>query len=264
PDANQYTPVFNGLTGWQLYHGEGYGTPVNYEFDTWIPVRIVVSGHQAEMYIKDLQHPVLFADELKREPVAGAIALTNANFAGAHFSNFRYSVIEEPILKGVVARERVAPEGAIMSWSVSTTFDEAALGEATELSTELLESLAWNTLQCESTGVVNVSKLRALARGQNTVLASISLSAKQSTRAVLSFGYSDRVRVYLNGSLLYSGNNGYRSRDYRYLGTIGLFDTVVVSLNEGRNELAFAVSETFGGWGLKAVLDSSDGISVNP
>ena len=43
PDANQYTPVFNGLSAWQLYHGEGYGVAIAYEFDTWFPVMIVGS-----------------------------------------------------------------------------------------------------------------------------------------------------------------------------------------------------------------------------
>src|SRR5436305_7133732 len=27
PDATQYTPVFNGVSGWQLYHGERYAVP---------------------------------------------------------------------------------------------------------------------------------------------------------------------------------------------------------------------------------------------
>jgi hypothetical protein len=32
PDANQYTPVFNGLAGWQLYYGEDFAAPVRYRF----------------------------------------------------------------------------------------------------------------------------------------------------------------------------------------------------------------------------------------
>ncbi|MCH8059016.1 MAG: hypothetical protein IIA11_01020 [Proteobacteria bacterium] len=49
--------------------------------------------------------------------------------------------------------------------------------------------------------------------------------------------------------LLYSkGNNAYQSRDYRYLGTIGLFDAIMLPLAVGDNELWIAVSEAFGGW----------------
>jgi hypothetical protein len=35
PDANQYTPVFNGLAGWQLYYGEDFAAPVRYRFNEW-------------------------------------------------------------------------------------------------------------------------------------------------------------------------------------------------------------------------------------
>ena len=38
PDANQYTPVFNGVSGWQLYHGERYAAPFAYRFHEWMRV----------------------------------------------------------------------------------------------------------------------------------------------------------------------------------------------------------------------------------
>ncbi len=80
----------------------------------------------------------------------------------------------------------------------------------------------------------------------------------------ISFGYSDRVKVYLNGTLLYAGNNGYMSRDYRYLGTIGLFDQLALDLNAGSNELLFAVPESFGGWGIMAAIEDREGVVVKP
>ena len=45
------------------------------------------------------------------------------------------------------------------------------------------------------------------------------------------------------------------SRDYRFLGTIGYFDAVYLQLKKGRNDLWIAVSENFGGWGIKAKLE---------
>jgi len=35
PDATQYTPVFNGNAGWQLYHGEGFSKAIAFKFDQW-------------------------------------------------------------------------------------------------------------------------------------------------------------------------------------------------------------------------------------
>ena len=78
----------------------------------------------------------------------------------------------------------------------------------------------------------------------------------------MDFGYSDRIKVYLNDVILYSGNNNYRSRDYRYLGTIGFFDAVALPLKEGENTLIMGVSVNFGGWGLKARFTDMEGIQL--
>ena len=69
--------------------------------------------------------------------------------------------------------------------------------------------------------------------------------------------------VCLNDDVLYVGNNTYRSRDYRYLGTIGFFDSVYLPLKKGDNQLWIAVGENFGGWGLQARFEDASGIRVN-
>jgi hypothetical protein len=64
---------------------------------------------------------------------------------------------------------------------------------------------------------------------------------------------SGRIRrARLCARLLYAGDNGYQTRDYRYLGTISLFDALELNLAAGDNEILFAVSESFGGWGVMA------------
>ena len=61
---------------------------------------------------------------------------------------------------------------------------------------------------------------------------------------------------------MYGGSNLYRSRDYRYLGTIGYFDELYLPLQRGKNELWLAVSEDFGGWGIQAMFEDMAGIEV--
>ena len=77
----------------------------------------------------------------------------------------------------------------------------------------------------------------------------------------MDFGFSDRAVVYLNRRALYRGDDTYRSRDYRFLGSIGWWDTLYLPLVEGDNELVVAVSETFGGWGVQARFPEVDGLS---
>jgi hypothetical protein len=268
PDANQYTPVFDGVSGWQLYHGEGYGAPVSYPYDRWIHVRIVFQGRRAEVFI-DSRQPVLFVDELKREPRTGKVGVDN-NLAQAHFSNFRYESfrherLDQPVLLDVPRPDRTAPAGAVMRWEVSSPFAEARLEGRADLPEALPSEVAWSALAAESTGITNLARRVGSRRDANTVLARIRMLARRPLILPVRFGYSDRVRVYLDGRGLYAGDNGYQSRDYRYLGTIGLFDSVWLPLEPGEHELAFAVSESFGGWGIVAALGAaSDGIEILP
>ena len=96
-----------------------------------------------------------------------------------------------------------------------------------------------------------------------TVLARATIVSPRDQTRRLEFGFSDRVRVYLNGRPLYGGADSYGSRDYRFLGSIGWFDAVYLPLETGPNELVLAVSEDFGfGWGIQARLDSLDGLTL--
>jgi hypothetical protein len=262
PDANQYTPVFNGLSAWQLYHGEGYGAPIAYEFDTWFPVKIVVSGDEAEVYIGDLETPALFIDDLKRETAPGAVGFAVPNFGAVRYADFRFETADKPELKGRVERTRTTLAGTVTEWQVSDPFAEQTLEGSLELTPDLKNDLVWTALMSEPTGLANLSKVSVLTRETNTVFARLTVVSDRAQSKTLSFGYSDRLRLFLNDRLLYTGNNGYRTRDYRYLGTIGYFDTVTLSLDKGKNELWFAVSESFGGWGVQAAFEDTDGLTI--
>ena len=228
---------------------------------TWFPVKIVVSGDEAEVYIGDLEKPALFIDDLKREAASGAVGLAVPNFGAVRYADFRFETVTTPKLKGRVDRERTAPAGAVMAWQVSDSFAEQALEDSIEISSSFKNDLAWNTLKSEPTGLANLSRVSVLTRETNTVFAKVTVISESAQSKTLAFGYSDRLRLFVNDRLLYTGNNGYRSRDYRYLGTIGYFDAVTVPFLKGRNELWFAVSESFGGWGVQAAFEDTEGLT---
>jgi hypothetical protein len=77
----------------------------------------------------------------------------------------------------------------------------------------------------------------------------------------MDFGFSDRAVAFLNGLPLYGCDDTYRSRDYRYLGTIGCWDSLYLPPEQGDNELVVAVSEDFGGWGVQARFPDSEGLT---
>lgn len=250
PDANQYTPVFDGNAAWQLYYGAEYATPVEYKFNEWMHVKILYAGSKAEVYI-DSDEPVLRIDDLRREQHNGMIGVNSANFSAVHFANFKYTQLANAYqFPESGAEEPAAEAGVIQEWLVSEAFGSRSLTGAAGLTTKAAAVHTWTTLAAEPTGVTNLSSVRDLNEGADTVYARHVIKGRKGEQKLFTFGYSDKASVYLNGTLVYKGNNGYMTRDYRYLGTIGMFDSVVLPLKKGDNELWIAVSEAFGGWGI--------------
>jgi len=260
PDANQYAPTYHGLSGWQLYHGPAYSAPVRYRFNTWMHVKLVVSGNRGEVYL-DSDEPIL-AFDLKRDAAPGSVGIYAANLAPVFFANFSYREEARPALKGTPIPPEPAPAGTVTAWSVSSPFPEAALDGKTRLTDADKRGLTWQSLPAEPAGITNLAQITDPGNGNNTVFARLTIQAERDQVKKLRFGYSDRVKVYVNDRLVYSGTTAYATRDYRYLGTIGLFDAVYLPLKRGTNEVWMAVSEDFGGWGILAQIEDQAGITL--
>lgn len=278
PDAYQYTPVYNGNAAWQLYHdqydavndgfiswkprgsGMGYNGVLSFPFDRWLHVKFLVKGSQAELYLDKKETPSAFIRELKMGNRAGAIGI-KSTVGAAHFANFSYTITDDIffITKDDGYKINTAP-GTINSWEVSNAFSEKILEKTDQLTVEWLGKQKWKTTNTEAGGLINLSQLSAISDSTNTVLAKITVSSDKDQLKKLNFGYSDRVKLYCNGNALYSANNSFRTRDYRYLGTMGYFETVYLPLKKGNNTIILAVSETFGGWGIMAKWENMDGI----
>jgi hypothetical protein len=265
PDASQYTPVFHGTEGWQLYHGKRYSVPLVHRFNEWTHVKVIFSGPQAEVYINDMENPVLFVDGLKRGVEAGSIGVNAGDFAPAHFSNFSFTVADSPPLKGKAGRPAPVPPGVIPAWAVSDAFPESALDGTAEKNTlgrDFLAARRWTRLAAEPAGLTDLARVQGLEGGNDTVLVKQALVSSREQIKRLDFGFCDRVRVYLNGRLLFRGDDTPRSRDYRFLGSIGWFDALYLPLAEGENEIVMAVSEEVGGWGVQAKLEDFSDIKL--
>lgn len=255
-DATQYTPVINGVSGWQLYSGEGFGAAVDFRFDEWMHVKIAYSGDRAEVFI-DSDEPVLRIDGLKRAAASGSVGLNAANFSPAFFADFSVAPLPDDYAFAPVSREVPVPDPNIVrAWQVSEGMP------ADSVDAFLAGKREWQSLSAEENGVVNLARAPGVGPGKNTVVARLLIDSEYQQQKGLSFGYSDEVTVFMNGVAIYSGTNRYQSRDYRYLGTIGLFDRVFLPLKKGENEVLLSVREDFGGWGIMARFDDRNGIGL--
>lgn len=262
PDANQAAPSIKNITPWQLYFGTRYSFPYEYKFDDWTHIKILVNDRQAQVFLDYSEEPNL-SWELFHEPKAGAIALRGGGGSGFHIANVSVSH-ETPALKDFKPIERKPIEGLVSEWEVSDMFPESKLEDPNSVG-ELIQNRSWQgKIQLEEGTAANISRIQNLFDGTdgNTVFAKITIDSRKDELRLFEFGYSDRVVVILNGKPMYWGTNKWRSRDYRYLGTVGLFDAVYLDLKKGENELLMAVSEDFGGWLITGRFKDMKGLKI--
>lgn len=254
PDAMQYTPVYNRMGGFQLYYGQGYNKAVVLPFDRWLHIKMIVKDQQAEVYFDNSAEPVLYIDRLHRDVITGMIELTNPWDVVAWYSNFVYTNTDAVTIRSTRAPVTL-PAGTVTDWEVSSIFSEKQLAGRPILQAADTASLKWKTLRADHNGVTNLSMLSLVTEEMNTVFVRKIIDAATPRIQKVSLGFSDGARVYFNGRLLYEGKDQFNSRDYRFLGTIGYWDALYLPLEKGRNELLIAVSELFGGWGIKAKME---------
>jgi hypothetical protein len=243
PDAVQYTPVFNDVSAWQLYHGPGYWAPLGFPIERWFRLRVSFVDDRAEAYLDDMASPAMVFGRLKVPVSPGGIGIL-AGGPGLHVARFAYDDAR-PRLRGRTPRAPLDAPGTIREWSVSDPVPEGS---------PLAVARGWRGLGAEPGGLINLARLHPVRRSRDTVFVRTSIASVTAMSRSLSLGFSDRAVVYLNGRRLFSGNDTYRSRDYRFLGSIGYWYALDLPLDAGDNELVVAVSESFGGWGLMARL----------
>ena len=278
PDSYQYTPVFNGDAAWQLYHDQfepvndgyihwkpraelnGFNGVIEYPFERWVHVKLLVKNDKAELYFDNKPEPAAIIKKLLQEQKAGAIGVY-CNISAMRFANFSYTPSNDVVLKKNEVALNIIPANSIMHWQVSNAFKEDVLIDKNLLDAAFVNKLKWTKLTIENGGFANLARL-SIVTDSNTVLTKIKVVSDKDQVKKLDFGYSDRVKAFCNGQAIYSGNNNFRTRDYRYLGTIGYFDAIYLPLKKGENTIILAVSETFGGWGVMGKWENMDGIQV--
>jgi hypothetical protein len=258
PDAVQYTPAWQGVGGWQLFHGPGFTARATFPRDQWIPLRIVLSGDRAAFFVGGAEQPQLVS-RLRREPKAGNVGLyallleDGDRDAKTSFSNVvvRPDFVPFDFSKVTVA-EATPPANVVKAWDESEPFTPQ---EGPIRTLPVVKS--WQTVSAEPSGLV-VGE-RALKRPANekrvAALARIVIDSEKDATKEFRFGYSDEVTVFLNGRPLYSGDSSYSTDKPRREGLVSLSQGLLyLPLKKGRNELVLAVSDEFGGWGWMGQL----------
>jgi sugar lactone lactonase YvrE len=254
PDALQYTPVINGIAGWQLYHGKGFTAGADKHENEWVHLRVEIKGSQARVFYGAADKPALVIDELKHGVSRGSIGVMGQNDGSAWFSNFRYRLTDDLAFDAPPAKN--TPEGTVTEWELSRAFKTNRINPRTYPRFFAIFAGKWRTVTSEPSGLVDVARYVELrGGGPDCVMARKIVQSDKRRDIKLTFGYSDEVTVFLNGQRVFTGNSAYRSRDRSFMGVVGPHDTVYLTLEKGRNEIMLIVTERFGGWGFMARID---------
>ncbi|GAM96712.1 hypothetical protein U91I_00332 [alpha proteobacterium U9-1i] len=264
PDSMQYTPVINGNTAWQIH--SQYNARMRFRVNEWFHVRLEVAEDSARIFV-DSNEPSMIVYDLKRDRAAGYIQL-RGSLGGMYVANFSVTPGSPAAAPAEPVPENI-PAGLVRTWQVSAPMAEADAFAAA--SANRLNNVSWTALPVETNGLANLARVGVRTNEAPTVLTRVSVRSDRARSVPMRFGFSDKVRVYVNGTLLYSGDDTQNSRDYRFLGTIGWWDALQLPLRRGNNEIVFAVSEGGGGnaiggggWSATAAFPEMAGLTVAP
>jgi hypothetical protein len=264
PDANSYIPVYHDIQSWQLYYGDGFSSNAEYSHSQWNHVKIVVNDDVADIYINNMDVPENTVS-LKHDNKTGSIELYTLNFGGiTRFANFSVVQTEKQDIQGIPSEETPAEAGSVLNWAVSDAFEEKELSGKTNIKGEFSD-LNYTNLESDFTGITNLAKVQGIKEGKDTVFAKIVIQSDSSQIKKMDFGFANKVKVYLNGNILFEGDDNFQSRDEIFLGTMGLYDSVYLHLENGKNEILLAVTEHNlfkGGWGAQARFEDMRNISL--
>jgi hypothetical protein len=281
----QYQPVYEGETTWQLYSGAGYETDLPPRVYTrrggWMPVRLVIAGSRADVYVGDSAKPVLQVRELKRPRTRGAVGIWSSGLdtwkqPTAVVRALRVMPLGDVTL--ALASPDTEPTGRLTRWRVSSRFaapDSTAFADT--LSTRVQRDISEGQLiGSEPSGLVNLTATLGNPAGRQTTnvfggagwgvaYANVTLRSDREQTRRLSVSYSDAIGVYVNGALVYTGDNRSDVGGRNSLGLVAFeAETVPIRLHAGDNQIVLAVADKAFGWGFRARLDSLAAVNVSP
>jgi hypothetical protein len=73
PDSTQYLAKMNGLASWQLHAGPNDAAAVELGTGQWIPIRIVIEKDKADVFVRDMNTPLLHIPELRSDNTSGKV-----------------------------------------------------------------------------------------------------------------------------------------------------------------------------------------------
>ena len=258
-DAVQYDPIFNRSATWQLYNGTAYQAVADIPARKWFHVKIQVVGDLAKVYLDNNPNQVLSV-KLKHDYSSGFIGV--CSYHPANFANLKVTKLDTVV--SLEPEPTTALKNTYISnWLISEPYNNYNFKIEKPF---LNDSIAnkWQNINAEENYLINLNRYFMKSETKNTVLAKVFIDSRQAQIKNLYFGYSDKIRIYLNSEELFIGDNSFKESD-RYKDRGYLLDKgekVKLPLVKGENELIMEIAEDKFGWGFIAQLENLNGVKI--
>ncbi|MGG6230489.1 family 16 glycoside hydrolase [Tenacibaculum sp. SDUM215027] len=252
-DAVQYTPMFNNESNWQLYRE--YQANAAFKNKGWNSLRIDVNNLKAEVFVNNIK--VLAVDKLRTDQEGGIIGLW-ALF-GNRFSKFRVTNKAITEKHSIPTQTLLGNTNIIKCWRITKAYPY----KENKIQFQNFSKEKYTTVSTEESGLLPISKyVKKTSSGnfeqnkENYIIAATTIHSDKQKAQLFSFDYSDKVLVFLNGELLFSGNNAFRQKGVQYMGHMDInTNKLYLPLKKGENKIHCVVIDKANGWGLIAKLE---------
>jgi len=252
-DAVQYTPIFNNESSWQLFRE--YQARVSFKNRGWNTLRIDVNNKSAEVFVND--EKIMSIEHLRTDHNSGEIGLFS--LFKNRFSNFRLTPKEAMDISETDDNNNLIDPNIIRQWEIT----KAMPYKVDELNFDNFSKEKYTTVTTEDSGLLLISKyLKKTSSGnfeeneEDYTIASTTLYSNNRKTKLFSFDYSDKIIVYLNGKVVFKGNNAFRSKGIQYMGHIDInVNKLYLQFEKGVNKIHCVVIDKANGWGLIGKLE---------
>ena len=258
-DAVQYDPIFNRSATWQLYNGTAYQAVANIPIREWFHVKIQVIGDSAKVYLDNNPKQVLSV-KLKHDYSSGFIGV--CSYHPAYFANLKVTNLDT-VLSFKPEPATASKKTYISNWLISEPYDNYDFTIDKPFLNDSIVS-KWQNINTEENYLMNLNRHFTFSKSKNTVLAKVIINSIKPQKKKLYFGFSDKIRIYLNTESIFTGDNSFHEsekfEDRGYV--LDKHHIIELQLEKGENELILEISEKSFGWGFISQLEDFNGIEI--
>lgn len=264
-ECMQYAPVSHGNMQWDAYPEYQAAGPVH--ASGWNHVKLVISGRRMNAFVNGETTPSLVVGSLEGDAASGRIQLRG----DATFANFAITPGATEGLSPEPATDPTAGDARfVRHWQLSPAAT-LARGKETSFAALPAPDAAWEPLDAERKGYVNISRQHGTARGEpDLIWLKTTLTSDRAQVKRVDLGWAREIWVFIDGRPVFADRNLYYPASGRKppLGRLalqnGAFD---LPLRAGANEVEIAISNDLTGhghygWGFEFRLVDVDGLTL--